>query len=226
VVLSHKQRNSRVAANTFVRLPVLLLFGWILVDWQQGHSVVWAQQQTTACRATCGGSSDNCAQGNFSACVVNCNSTTTSSSVTGSSTTTMDNTCLGATFDDASVVTCDGDGVCANAEFLDQTTANCVGAETCHQVSAWSSTMRCTAAGSCSEAHVYAGAVSCSEYTTCESLTYNPCSCCQEDVDYSYCPAEMPKCTDNVLGFCASTYLGRTCAEWNNPVCAGLTIGE
>jgi hypothetical protein len=221
VVLPHHHRRKSLD-TPLARLPVLLwlLFGCVLVDWQgEGHSVV-AQD---ACRATCGGSSDTCAQGNFSACTVNCNGT---SSSTSTSTTTMDNTCLGATFGDASVVTCNGDGVCDNAQFLDQTIANCVGDTSCHQATVWSSTLRCNGENSCSEAHVYAGTVSCAEYTTCESLAYKPCTCCQEDNTYSYCPLEMPKCSNSVLEFCASTYLGRTCAEWNNPVCAGLSIGE
>jgi hypothetical protein len=220
-VLPHRRRSG----DTLVRLPILLLLlvGCILVDWR-GHSV----SAQDACRAMCGGSSgQSCAQGNFSACTVNCNSTAGSSS-TSTSTTTMDNTCLGATFADASVVTCNGDGVCDNAQFLDQTVANCVGDATCHQVAVWSSTLRCNGASSCQEAHVYAGTVSCSDYTTCESIAYNPCSCCQMDSTAysSYCPYEMPLCTNSVLDFCAATYLGRTCAEWNNPVCAGLTIGE
>jgi hypothetical protein len=166
VPLPPNQRSCRLWVNTLSRW---LLFGWILVDWQ-GRSVL-AQ---TACVTTCGGESDqSCLQSKFSACAVTCDSATSSSSSSSSSSsnstssTAKDTTCSGATFDDASAVTCaGGGGVCAYAQFLDQTSATCEGAETCRQVTARSSSVTCSGAGEAGTSAANANAT-----TTCQAMS-------------------------------------------------------
>ena len=36
----------------------------------------------------------------------------------------------------------------------------------------------------------------------------------------------LPSCEDDLVGFCSSKFLGRTCKDWGNPVCSSISVDE
>ena len=46
-----------------------------------------------------------------------------------------------------------------------------------------------------------------------ENINMDTCSCCNG----SNCPSGVVTCSDAT--FCSTTYMGKTCAEWGNPIC-------
>jgi len=130
-------------------------------------------------------------------------------------------TCQQATFTDAQVY-CDS-GACRQSDFTDST-VDCddnIDDASCFSSEFRRSTVNCFD-NSCDDSLFVASAVYCEQFSACSGETYfRACSCC----DGYYC-SEEPSCVANPLEFCQTQFLGRTCAEWGNPVCEAYTIGK
>ena len=78
--------------------------------------------------------------------------------------------------------------------------------------------------GACTDAVFVASAANCETYAACDGTTlFQACTCC--DGSATNCDAAA-SCKDDPIGFCSSTFLGRTCAEWGNPVCLPYAISK
>ena len=154
---------------------------------------------------------NSCSQQTFSACTgVDCTNTVTGSVAT----------CQGALFGDASSVTCAG-GACQNAQMEGSSTVSCTGTDTCKNAMVNQSKIDCLDSA-CESALFIASAVFCEEYFACSGSTFfQACTCCD---GYSSNCGGTTSCMADPIGFCSSTFLGRTCAEWGNPVCSAYDI--
>ena len=89
------------------------------------------------------------------------------------------------------------------------------------------STVSCSnVTGSCHLARFFASAVDCAAESSCtgrQEENWYQCSCCTNPL---YCPPGVPSCSpgNNATEFCNSTYLGKTCKDWGNPVCRDIEV--
>ena len=165
-------------------------------------------QAQSVCTENC---QNSCSQQTFSACTgVDCTNTVTGSVVT----------CQGALFANASSVTCAG-GACQNAQVDGSSTVSCTGTDTCKNTRVNQSKIDCLDSA-CEGTQFQSSAVYCEEYFACGGSTvFQACSCCD---GYSTSCEGATSCTADPVGFCSSTFLGRTCAEWGNPFCSTYDI--
>ena len=108
--------------------------------------------------------------------------------------------CLSSTSKN-SVVNCDGENSCFGSSGVASKFAKSI--------------VNCSGSKSCGGSVIFTtSAVTCGD-TTCEggNIQMDDCSCC----DGPQCPGEIPNCTDPE--FCSSVYMGKSCAEWGNPIC-------
>lgn len=148
--------------------------------------------------------------------------------------------CANQVFDTCSV-TCDNSGhdtvpaTCEGARFSNST-VTCI-EEACIDADFVSSDVTCTATDckdslfdksvvhcmsgvfTCRKSKLRASEVKC-DTSSCAGVV--DCSCC----DGRGCPDGSLSCTDNPLGFCSSKSVGRTCKEWENPACEGVSVGK
>jgi len=183
---------SRTVAPLYYLVLVLLL-----------PSIRHSQAQGQAlCTESC---VDACAQSSFADCQVTCNNTV-ADAVT---------TCQAAAFTNASTVQC-FDGACQNVQVSKGSTVTCTGEGSCLNIQSNQSTIECLS-NACDNAQFHASAVFCEPYYACGSAWYFECSCCD---GYSSSCGTAPSCQDT--SFCSNLYLGKTCKEWGNPVCADV----
>jgi hypothetical protein len=122
--------------------------------------------------------------------------------------------CVKTYFND-SEVTCQNDSSFANALFEN-------------------SRVLCNETKACSGATFINSAVECQlsvdDYTgiPCDGAILFQCNCCS---DAWACPLGVPSCFDDEYSgegstdiFCASTFLGRTCKDWGNPICDDSSV--
>lgn len=114
-----------------------------------------------------------------------------------------------------SFVYCD-DGMCDRQEYK-MCRVRCR-PNSCSDSAFISSLVECLGSDSCNyETEFYAAATTC-EGGSCSDAYFYACSCC----DGGGCPTDIPSCLDDPIGFCSSTYLGISCKDWGNPVCAAF----
>jgi hypothetical protein len=126
-------------------------------------------------------------------------------------------------------VTCDNAwvtaaaGVCLSSDFSNSN-VQCVNGA-CQNAVFNQSTVTCNG-DDCNGGLFYASAVTCNGFRLTEPTTWLfDCSCCDSDSNSFKCPTDWPSCKTNLVSFCKTISLGRTCKEWGNPVCDSLTIG-
>ena len=112
-------------------------------------------------------------------------------------------------------------GACRNSDF-DGSDVSCVegrgDSDSCASSTFHQSKVECYDSG-CGSSVFEASAVICDGYSSCDSATFDDCSCC----DGTPCPDEIPSCTDDPVGFCSGREInGLTCAALGNPICNGL----
>ena len=119
---------------------------------------------------------------------------------------------------------------CKNAK-IDESDVECIRDRSCYQTTFRNSTVHChgTFDHNCESAQFVSSAVTCERggyNPSCEYAQFRDCSCCEGPK----CPSSVPKCFDTITGkaddFCASAFLGRTCKDWGNPVCAPPKLQE
>ena len=171
-------------------------------------------------RVECGGVGwEVCFRADFTHSEVTCNNTDLHG-------TFQDAACYGAKFTN-SHVGCSSKFDCLSAT-VNASVVDCGGEQSCFGTSASGleatfekSVVTCSGPNSCGGSVTFkTSAVTCeaaNNATACnsESIRLEECSCC----DGEHCPSEgnVPSCKDP--SFCSTVYLGKTCAEWGNPVC-------
>ena len=165
-------------------------------------------QAQSVCPKNC---ENACSQQTFATCTgVDCTNTGTGSVLT----------CQGALFGDASSATCAG-GACQNSQMQGSSTVTCTGTDTCKNSRANQSKIDCLDSA-CDSAQFHSSAVFCEQGLACGGSTvFQACTCCD---GYSISCDGATSCTADPVGFCSSTFLGRTCAEWGNPACTAYDI--
>jgi len=131
--------------------------------------------------------------------------------------------CDGAKFQDSAVF-CKEDS-CKYALMKDSS-VSCSGSYTCDSANIYRSKVQCTGDslfGHCKSVNFEASAVVCMYSRSCETATFDVCSCCDDGPEY--CPNRVPKCQANGApseAFCLSQSNGITCAALGNPACEGV----
>ena len=153
----------------------------------------------------------NCASTLFSDAFVYCDNKDNSAAT---------KTCQSATFQNSEAV-CDS-GACLNANFEDSEVSCSAlrGGSSCDN-SVFNKTMVTCSDDTCDNSDFHTSAVTCSDYDSCDTSTWSQCSCC----DGLGCAGGTTGCGDPA-GFCSIEVIGRTCKEWGNPICDGVTVTE
>jgi len=116
-------------------------------------------------------------------------------------------------------------GACRNSDFTNAEVTCFKGRDenddSCDGSTFRQSTVACYDDG-CDNAIFEASEVICSSYSSCDSATFDDCSCC----DGNGCLSGVPSCTNDPVGFCSGREInGVTCAVRGNPICRAPGLG-
>ena len=110
-------------------------------------------------------------------------------------------------------------GACRNSDFA-AADVTCVdgreGIDSCASTKFRQSKVSCFGS-SCANSIFEASQVLCDGFYSCDSATYDDCSCC----DGSKCPTEVLSCDDDPVTFCSGRFVD--CAALGNPMCTGIS---
>ena len=114
------------------------------------------------------------------------------------------------------------DNACTSGVFEDSGIA-CLGEDTCTSSKFYRSLVDCTNSD-CTDSDYFSSSLACSSSEEsynkgCKGVTLSRCSCCDGDD----CPtsASLFSCYEDPFIFCNSTFAGRTCKDWQHPMCEG-----
>lgn len=121
----------------------------------------------------------------------------------------------------APVVCTDGSFSPCGHAYMNNSEVLCADYWSCFGTKFVGSHVTCNASDACVYARFVGTAVECPGDHCTDSDGYY-CSCCNGPS----CPGDVASCSDDVDAFCAQTFLGRTCKDWGNPVCASVSVAS
>eukprot|EP00563_Minutocellus_polymorphus_P002529 CAMPEP_0181040278 /NCGR_PEP_ID=MMETSP1070-20121207/10959_1 /TAXON_ID=265543 /ORGANISM="Minutocellus polymorphus, Strain NH13" /LENGTH=539 /DNA_ID=CAMNT_0023118269 /DNA_START=674 /DNA_END=2289 /DNA_ORIENTATION=+ len=114
---------------------------------------------------------------------------------------------------------------CQSAD-ITASTVECVGRSSCYGATFRQSDITCSDLQwyACRDAKFIASAVTCQDgYYTCDEDEFYPCSCCKSPSPDCHAEPCFDRMTRTADSFCSSTFLGKTCKDWGNPICGDVS---
>jgi len=129
---------------------------------------------------------------------------------------------------DSCSVHCQDERSCQDTD-INASTVECVGQSSCSSATFHRSDVTCSDQKdyACMSAKFFASAVTCLDgFYTCSEDGFYPCFCCKSLSPDCHAEPCFDRMTGTADSFCSSTFLGKTCKDWGNPICGDVSVAN